>query len=244
MDYHLKMWENLGRFSKAWWMAAAKGAVKWLPMSHKLLSNLKWLQPGLQQNSMAGQVLAAGECVLQVVQVGDKSSLQEEFVDFCTSPLPPKVTAITEVNKYRHAISQIRECLETEYRYTTLAKLVKAILVIPHGNTDTECLFSHIGLNKMKHRNRLGISTLNSLLTVHFNVPQKCYEFKPNTELLKTYINAMTHFNMLFLMKLLFGFCLDFLLPKKLDNTDGWFGNYQTNYGNTEWNLVMGLALT
>ena len=107
------------------------------------------------------------------------------------------------------------------FAYTTLAKLVKAILVIPHGNTDTECLLSHIGLNKMKHRNRLGISTLNLLLTVQFNVPQKCYEFKPNTELLKTYINAMTHFNMLFLMKLLFGFCLDFLLPKKLDNTDG-----------------------
>ena len=26
--------------------------------------------------------------------------------------------------------------------------------------------------------------------------------------------------SMLFLMKLLFGFCLDFLLPKNLDNTD------------------------
>ena len=49
----------------------------------------------------------------------------------------------------------------------------------------------HIGLNKTKHRNRLGISTLNSLLTVQFNVPQKCYEFKPNTELFKTCVNAM-----------------------------------------------------
>ena len=38
-------------------------------MSHKLLSNLKWLQPGLQQYSMAGQVLAAAECVPKVVQV-------------------------------------------------------------------------------------------------------------------------------------------------------------------------------
>ena len=47
------------------------------------------------------------------------------------------------------------------------------------------------GHNKTKHRNRLGISTLNSLLTVQFNVPQKCYEFKPNTELLKTCVNAM-----------------------------------------------------
>ena len=44
-------------------------------------------------------------------------------------------------------------------------------------------LCGHIGINKTKHRNRLGISTLNSLLTVQFNVPQKCYEFELNTEL-------------------------------------------------------------
>ena len=52
-------------------------------------------------------------------------------------------------------------------------------------------LCGHIDLNKMKHRNRLGISALNSLLTVQFNVLQKCYEFKPNTELLKTCVNAI-----------------------------------------------------
>ena len=74
---------------QAWWIAAAKGAVQRLPMSHKILSNLKWLQPGLQQYSMAGQVLATAEYVPQVVQVGDKPNLQEEFMDFCTSPLPP-----------------------------------------------------------------------------------------------------------------------------------------------------------
>ena len=39
------------------------------------------------------------------------------------------------------------------------------------------------------------------------------------TELLKTCVNDMNHFSMLFLMKLLFGFCLDVLLPKNLDNT-------------------------
>ena len=52
-------------------------------------------------------------------------------------------------------------------------------------------LCGHTGLNKTKHRNRLGISTLNSLLTVQFNVPQECYELKLNTELLKTCVNAM-----------------------------------------------------
>ena len=65
-----------------------------------------------------------------------------------------------------------------------IGKTRKTILVIPHGNADTKRLFSLIGLNKTKHRNTLGISTLNSLLTVQFNVPTKSYEFKPNTELL------------------------------------------------------------
>ena len=32
---------------------------------------------------------------------------------------------------------------------------------------------------------------INSLLIVQFNVPQKCYEFKPNTELLETCVNVM-----------------------------------------------------
>ena len=39
----------------------------------------------------------------------------------------------------------------------------------------------------------LGMSRINSLLTVQFNVPQKCYEFKPNTELVHMHCvsNAM-----------------------------------------------------
>ena len=90
-------------------------------------------------------------------------------MDFCMSPLPPKVTAITEVDKYWHAISQIKGRLETEYHHSTLAKLAKAILVIPHGNADTKRLFNNISLNKTKQRNRLGIQSSSN-------------EFQPNTE--------------------------------------------------------------
>ena len=98
--------ENLGRLSKLGGLLQPKE----LSNNTMSLSNLKWLQPGFQQYSMAGQVLAAAECVPQVVQVGDKPNLQEEFMDFCISPLSPKVMAITD------AISQIKDCLENEYR--------------------------------------------------------------------------------------------------------------------------------
>ena len=57
---------------------------------------------------------------------------------------------------------------------------------------------SVFGLNKIKHRNSLDISTLNSLLTLQFNVPQKCYEFKPSTDLIKRCKNAISRSNSLY----------------------------------------------
>ena len=42
-------------------------------------------------------------------------------------------------------------------------------LVIPHGNADTERLFSHIELNKTKTRNSVSTSTLNVLLIIQLN---------------------------------------------------------------------------
>ena len=36
------------------------------------------------------------------------------------------------------------------------SKIAKAVLIIPHGNADTERMFSHMGLNKTKLRSSLG----------------------------------------------------------------------------------------
>ena len=45
-------------------------------------------------------------------------------------------------------------------------KLAKAILIIPHGNAEVECIFNQLGLNK---RNQLGMDTLTSLLILQIN---------------------------------------------------------------------------
>ena len=50
-------------------------------------------------------------------------------------------------------------------------------------------LCGHIGLNKTKHRNRLGISTLNSLFNSAIQCSPKMLWL--NSELLKTCVNAM-----------------------------------------------------
>ena len=86
----------------------------------------------------------------------------------------------------------MKDLSDSALRYPLLTKLAKAILIIPHGNADTERLFSHLDLNKTKLRNSLSIDTLNSLLTIQFNVPQKCYEFKATKEIISKCKNAMS----------------------------------------------------
>ena len=167
---------------RTWWYTCSKEAIKRLPIQNRFLSNLQWLQPGLQQYSLSRQVLIAADCLPQVIKADDKSMLQEEYMDFCTSPLPSEVKAVKEVDLYWHMVGKIKDLSAVELRYLVLTRLAKAILVIPHGNADTERLFSHIGLNKTKHRNCLSIDTVNSLLIIQFNAPQKCYEYTPTKQ--------------------------------------------------------------
>ena len=126
----------------------------------------------------------------QAVKTDEIHILMEEFMDYCISPLSSAVKSINQVDQYWHAVSRIQN-LTGATCYPTLSTLTKAILVIPHGNADTERLFSHVGLNKTKLRNSLSISTLNALLMVPFNRQEKCFEFKPSDELLRRCKNAI-----------------------------------------------------
>ena len=76
-------------------------------------------------------------------------------------------------------------------RFPLLTMLAKAVLVNNHSNVDSECLFSQYGLNKTKHRNRLGVPMMNSLLTIKVNMLANCYDFKPSPELIKKCSNPI-----------------------------------------------------
>ena len=78
----------------------------------------------------------------------DPFSHLRSHMDYCTSPLPPTVKILRDATKYWHAVGQVQDLSGWESRYPTSTKLVKVVLIIPHGNADTERLFSHVGLNK------------------------------------------------------------------------------------------------
>ena len=70
---------------------------------------MKWLQPSLQEYSLVNQVLLAADSLPQVITGDEKSELQEEYMDFCTSPLSSDIIAIKEVDAYWHAVSQVKD---------------------------------------------------------------------------------------------------------------------------------------
>ena len=62
-------------------------------------------------------------------------------------PLPEEVKGEKEVDRFWHKVSIIQD-VSGQDRYPVLTKLAKAVLTIPHGNADTERLFSQIGLDE------------------------------------------------------------------------------------------------
>jgi len=71
---------------------------------------------------MAGQVLAAVKHVPPAVRVSDKLSLLEEIIGFLHVAITSSSHGLKEVGKQWHAISQIKDCLETEYRHSYLTR--------------------------------------------------------------------------------------------------------------------------
>jgi hypothetical protein len=74
-------------------------------------------------------------------------------------------------------------------QYPMLAKVARAVLVLPHSNASEERIFSMVTKNKTNFRPSLKLDgTLSSILKVklaHPEMQESCYDFKPSKNLLK-----------------------------------------------------------
>ena len=123
--------------ARSWWYTCSMEAIKRLPLQNKFLANLKWLKPSLQQYNLVNQVLLAADSLPRVICPEEKAQLQEEYMDFCTSPLTSDIKGTKEVDTYWHAVSQVKDLSESALRYPLLTRLAEAVLIILHGNAKT-----------------------------------------------------------------------------------------------------------
>ena len=158
--------------------------------------NLSWIYPHTHDYGNLKQIQLLASHLPQVIKEEEKAPLAEEFMDYCTSELPPQFTklATAEIDTYWHRVAQITDSLG-KLRYPLLTKLAKSVLIIPHGNADIERMFSHLGLNKTKLRNSLSVDTLTALLRLQFNIKQPCFSFTPTEKMITRCKNAISSLN-------------------------------------------------
>ena len=90
-----------------------------------------------------------------------------------------------------NSVSKLEDPVSGDLRYSVLPRLAKALLILPHGNTDTERVFSKMNLIKTKLRNSNGNKSMNALLTLNCNQSVPCYEFNPPLDVIRHVKNAM-----------------------------------------------------
>ena len=159
-------------------------ATKRLPMEDSVLTDLVWLDPAEIVSSTVGMVrrLAMGH-FKNFVPEEKLDQLEEEFCLYQTTKDLPDDIALRQldVDVYWGRIGKLES--STSKPYGLLSHFAKCLLCIPHGNSDSERMFSHINLIRTDHRNQLQTSTVAACMDVKMNSKvNDCRLYEPSNE--------------------------------------------------------------
>ncbi len=85
------------------------------------------------------------------------------------------------------------------YKYSTISKLMKTFFLMPHGNADSERVFSIINKICTEHRADLAQDTVAALLSVKVNSRVDSQRFEPSRNELSKAKSATMEYNRLHL---------------------------------------------
>ena len=114
-------------------------------------------------------------------------TLEEEFCLYQTTrDIPSDILSEDQVDIYWGKIGEMKSTTTGSGTFGTLAKFAKCLLTIPHGNADSECMFSQINLITTDHRNKLHTTTLSACMDVKINLDtaKDCTCYEPTTDVI------------------------------------------------------------
>ena len=123
-------------------------------------------------------------------------ALMEEYQDYQLSPaseLPEFVTEDTRLDTFWFGMGSMK--LPTgKARFENLAALAIAVLCLPHSNADPERCFSILRKIQTDQRGNLGLHSVNSLMSVKFNMDIECFRYSPGQNVLLKAKSACTDY--------------------------------------------------
>ena len=162
-----------------------QSAVKRLPLHDEVLQDMVWLDPAERISSTSGMVRRLGIRFDNFISEDMLDQLIEEFCLYqTTGDLPTDVLSTQEIDQYWGKIGRLES--STGKTYGVLSFFAKCLLSIPHGNADSERMFSQINLIKTQHRCQLDTSTVAACLDTKLNLPiSDCRKYEPQREVVK-----------------------------------------------------------
>ena len=124
-----------------------------MPLTNPVVTLLKILKPS-ERDQGSSSVITLTKQFPNIISESMLDDLHSEWNEYKYVKLPTHVTECPRVDHYWHEVSLLTDS-SGKRRFTLLPKLMKCMLVLPHGNADSERLFSHVTLIKTKQRNRI-----------------------------------------------------------------------------------------
>ena len=159
-----------------------QSAIKRLPFEDTVLNDLEWLDLNERMTSNVSMVRRLAQRFPNFVPTEKRDQLEEEFCLYQTTrDLQEDILYQQDIDIYWGRIGKLE--LMMSKPFGVLANFAKCLLSIPHGNSDSERMFSHINLIVTDHRNQLQTSTVSACLDVKINSKTTdCRHYEPTAD--------------------------------------------------------------
>ena len=160
-------------------------ARKRLPFHDSVISDISCLDPGERTTSTPGMIRRLVERFSHLVPIECCDLIEEQFSLYQTTKyLPQDLLQLARIDHFWGEIGKIES--STGKPYGLLSNFAKCLLCIPHGNADSERMFSCINLIGTDHRNQLDTSTIQACLDIKLNsTVRDCYVYEPSQDVIK-----------------------------------------------------------
>ena len=173
---------------RKFYVAVVTKMINIFPFHDDVLRDLAALNPdpALRESWSAPSVLDLA-VRFGLVADEDHHALVAEFQDYQLSPEDelPVYTAHSRVDTFWAEMGK-KKTFAGGVRFPHLARVMTTMSVIAHSNADSERVFSMCRKIDTDARSQLGNDTLRALLSCKINTDEPCYEFRPDSDLLKS----------------------------------------------------------
>ena len=157
-------------------------SLKRLPFDDVVIRDISCLDPTERLTATTGMIRRLLERFSNFIPSGKGEEIEEEFALYQTmKDLPLDILQTTCADTFWGKIGKIES--STGKPFKLLSDFAKCVLCIPHGNADSERMFSCINLIVTDHRNQLDTSTVEACLDIKLNSNcTDCRKYEPSLD--------------------------------------------------------------